>query len=131
MSKLRPLLVLVTWITLILVLAVAISDAVLAPAPGPEQPGFIDTVLASRAVVAAIRISIVFAALFVALSVVALIVQRRWLARVGPVEVSEELPVLIAENNSLKRKLAAERQIIENLESRVAYSQQLVDKGDV
>ena len=107
------------------------ADAVLSPAPAPTHPDFIDTVLASRAVVAAIRIALIFAALFVALSVMALIVQRRWLTRVGPVEVSEELPVLLAENKSLKKKLAAEEQVIDNLKSQVAYSQQLVDKGDL
>jgi hypothetical protein len=130
MSKLRPLLVLASWIALIFVLALSTSDAVLAPAPTPAQPDFIDTVLASRAAVAAIRISIVFAALFVALSVVALIAQRRWLTRLGPVEVSEELSGLDAENQRLKGKLAAAELTVEHLESHVAYSQQLVDKGD-
>ena len=117
------------WIALILVVSMALADAALAPTPASTTLDFVDTVLASRAVVAAIRIAIVFAALFVALSVVALIVQRRWLTRVGPVEVSEELPSLISENKRLKRELAAAERTVENLKSQVVYWQQLVDKG--
>jgi hypothetical protein len=67
----------------------AMGDAVLAPTPTPEHPGFVDAVLASRAVVAAIRHAIIFAGAFVIASVVALINQGRWLTRVGPVQVSE------------------------------------------
>ena len=117
-----------TWVALILVVSLAIGDAVLAPTPASSQPDFIDTVLASRAAVAAVRIAIVFTALFVALSVIALVAQRRWLTRVGPVEVSEELPDLVAENQRLKEELKTSDQVIEGLRGRVAYSQQVVDK---
>lgn len=109
-----------------LVISLAIADAVLAPTPPPERPGFIDAVIASRAVIAAIRISLVFAALFVVLSVTALIAQRRWLTRVGPVEVSG----LDAENQRLKEEMAIAEQTIEKLRSQVVYWQQLVDRGD-
>lgn len=66
-----------------------LGDAVLTPTPVPEHPGFVDAVLASRAVMAAIRLAIVFAGAFLVLSVIALVAQRRWLVRVGPVQVSE------------------------------------------
>jgi hypothetical protein len=49
----------------------AIGDAVLAPAPTPDHPGFVDTILGSRAVVAAIRLAVIFAGTFVVVSVVA------------------------------------------------------------
>jgi hypothetical protein len=114
-----------TWIGLVLVIALAIADAALAPAPAPEQLDFIDTLLASRAVVVAIRIAIVFAALFLILSVIALAAQRRWLARLGPVEVS----TLDAENQQLKEELASADGLIEDLEAKAAYTEQLVDKG--
>jgi hypothetical protein len=118
----------IAWIALTLVISLAIADAALAPTPAPRQPDFIDTLFASRAVVAAIRISIVFATLFVALSVIALITQRRWLTRVGPVEVSGEVSGWRAEIQRLEQKLATADQIIENLENQAAYSQQLVDR---
>jgi hypothetical protein len=112
-----------TWTTLILVVSLAVGDAVLAPTPVSTQPDFIDTVLASRAAVAAIRIAIVFAALFVALSVIALTAQRRWLTRVGPVEVSAELSGLRVEIQPLEEELEAVREDMD------AYTQQVVDKG--
>ncbi len=53
----------------LLILAVAavyaVGDAVFAGAPSPKNPGFADSVLASRAVVAAIRIAIIAAAGYV------------------------------------------------------------------
>lgn len=78
----------------------------LAPGPTPSEPGFIDTVLGSRAVVAAIRIAIIFAAAFIAASVVALIARGQWLTRVGPVQVSDRLHTLEAENQRLESSLS-------------------------
>lgn len=66
-----------------------LGDAMLAPTPVPEHPGFIDAVLASRAVMAAVRLAIVLAGAYIVISVIALITQRRWVIRVGPVQVSE------------------------------------------
>jgi uncharacterized protein YlxW (UPF0749 family) len=119
----------VVWIALLFVIGLAISDAVLAPTPAPHQPSFIDTILARRAAVAAIRIAIVFAAGFLVLLVIALARQRRWLTRVGPVEVSEEVVDLRKEIQRFEKKLKAADEAIEALESTAAYSQQLVDKG--
>lgn len=115
------------WIALILVVSLAIADAVLAPVPAPEEPDFIDAILASRAVIAALRIAIVFAALFVALSVVALISRRQWLTRVGPVEV-EKVDVLGADSGGLEERVKDANQAIEALEERVAYAHQLIDR---
>lgn len=78
--------------------------------------------------VVAIRIALVFAALFVALSVIALIAQRRWLTRLGPVEVSEEMSKFETENQRLKEELKASDQVIEYLEGKVASSHQVVDR---
>lgn len=83
----------------------AIGDAVLAPTPTPEHPGFVDAVLASRAVLAAIRLAVIFAGAFVVVSVVALIRQERWLTRVGPVQVSERVSNLKTENQRLQEEL--------------------------
>jgi hypothetical protein len=113
---------------LILVISLAVADAALAPAPAPEQPDFIDTILASWAVVVALRIAVVFAALFVALSVVALIAQRRWLTRLGPVEVSGRVSELEAENQRHEEDLEAAHRVIDALEDMAASTHQLVDK---
>jgi hypothetical protein len=108
-------------------MTLAVGDAVLAPAPTPSQPDFIDTVFASRAVVAAIRIAIVFAALFLVLSVAALIVRRQWLTRVGPVEV-EKVEVLDAKSEDFGERLRRADQAIKALEEKVAYARQLIDR---
>jgi len=109
------------FLALTIVISVAITDAALAPAPAPMQPDFIDTVLASRAVVVAIRIAIVFATLFVALSVIALIVRRQWLTRIGPVEASDRTA-------ELEEELEAAHQVIDALESMAVNSQQVIDR---
>jgi hypothetical protein len=94
----------------------AIGDAVLAPTPAPEHPGFVDAVLASRAVMAAIRLAIIFAAAFVVGSVVALAGQERWLTRVGPVEVSD----LDAVNQRRGGEIAEARETIAKLRQQLA-----------
>jgi hypothetical protein len=99
------LLVLPTLLLLFAAAAYAIGDAVFAPAPAPKNPGFVDTVLGSRAVVAAVRLAIIFAGTFVVVSVIALIARGQWLTRVGPVQVSEQVSGLDAENQRLQESL--------------------------
>jgi hypothetical protein len=117
-----------TWIASALVFAVAVADAILSPAPASKEPGFIGTVLASRAVVASIRIAILFAAAFVVLSVVALISRRQWLTRVGPVEVSAKVSDLAIERRQLKKKLRRAEETIAALEATAADTQQVIDR---
>jgi hypothetical protein len=107
------------FIVPILVIALAIGDAVLASTPTAKEPDFIDTILASKAVVAAIRITLIFAAFFVVLSVAALTVQRRWLVRVGPLEVSDRVSALDAENRRLEKEVEAAKRAIDALEQRL------------
>jgi hypothetical protein len=102
----------------------------LAPAPASREPGFIDTVLASRAVVASIRIAIVFAAAFVVLSVVALIANRQWLTRVGPVEVTEKVSDLAIEMRCLEKDLQVAEETISKLEAAAADTQQVIDRRE-
>lgn len=110
---------------LVFFIGLAIADAVFAPAPVPDQPDFVDTLLASRAVVAVIRIAIVFAGLFLVLSVVALAIRGQWLTRLGPVEV-EKVRDLDAENGRFEERLEDANQKIEALEERAAYTQQVI-----
>jgi hypothetical protein len=98
----------------------AIGDAVIAEAPAPKNPGLVDGVLASRAVIAAIRIAIIAAAGYVVISVVALVTRRQWLTRVGPVEVSEQVLDIDEENAELKSRLKREREKTEGLMAELA-----------
>lgn len=116
------------WIALILVVALAVADAVLAPAPAPKQPDFIDTILASRAVVAAIRIAIVFAVVFVVLSVVALIARRQWLARVGPVEVSGRVSTARDDRQQVIESFEETKAKVEILKQRLEQANQMLNQ---
>jgi hypothetical protein len=114
------LLVAPTLIILAVAAVYAVGDAVFAAAPSPKNPGFADSVLASRAVVAAIRIAIIAAAGYVVISVFALVSRRQWLIRVGPVEVSEQVSAVGAENAELKRRLKHEQDRTESLLAELA-----------
>lgn len=92
-----------------------VGDAVLAPTPVPEHPGFVDAVLASRAVMAAIRVAIVFAGVYVVVSVIALITRGQWLTRVGPVEVSERVVDADTEILRLERELRQDKETMDRL----------------
>lgn len=104
----------------------ATGDAVLAPTPIPEHPGFVDAVLASRAVMAAIRLAIIFAGVYVVVSVVALVGQGRWLTRVGPVEVSERIETADAERQRLKAQGAQDALMVAKLRQRIAAIDELL-----
>lgn len=127
-ERLGLLLVLPTLAVLFAASAYAIGDAILAPTPVAESPGFVDTVLASRAVVAAIRLAIIFAGVFLVVSVIALIARGQWLTRVGPVQVSEQVSDIDAENQRLKESLENARETIDNLKQDLAESNTLLDK---
>jgi ABC-type multidrug transport system fused ATPase/permease subunit len=127
-ERLGTFLVVPTLLILFGAAVYAIGDAVFAPTPVPASPGFIDTVLASRAVVAAIRLAIIFAGAFIVISVVALIARRQWLIKVGPVQVSEQVSDLDAENRRLKESLENARETIDNLKQDLAESNYLLDQ---
>lgn len=105
-----------------------VGDAIFAPTPTTQKPGFIDTLLGSHAVVAAIRLAIIFAAVFVAASVVALIARRQWLIRIGPVEVSERVSDFDAENQRLEESIENAEQTIDSLRYELAISNALLDR---
>jgi ABC-type multidrug transport system fused ATPase/permease subunit len=127
-ARLGTLLALPTLVILFAAGIFAIGDAVFAPTPVAESPGFIDTVLASRAVVAALRLALIFASAFIVISVVALIVRRQWLVKVGPVQVSEQVSDLDAENRRLKESLENARETIDNLKQDLAESNRVLDQ---
>jgi hypothetical protein len=62
----------------------------------------------------------------VVISVFALVSRRQWLTRVGPVEVSEQVSDLSAENATLKDMLASERERTERLKNKLAAADDVV-----
>jgi len=98
--------------------AYATGDALFAPRAAPKSPDFVDTLLASRAVIAAIRVAIVAASGFVVASIIALVARGQWLTRVGPVQVSDRFSDLKAENLELTEALLSACETITGLRGR-------------
>jgi hypothetical protein len=109
---------------LIVVATYAVGDAISAPAPISESPGFVETILASRAVVAAVRIAVIFAAAFIVVSVVALTAKRQWPTRIGPIHIREEVSGQEADNGQLREQLEIAEETINDLEQLVASTEE-------
>jgi hypothetical protein len=107
----------------------AVGDAVLSPAPISKSPGFVETVLASRAVVAAVRIAVIFAAAFIVVSVVALTAKRQWPTRIGPVQIQEDVSGQEVENGQLRGFLEIAERTIEDLEGDIDSLGEDLGKG--
>lgn len=126
-QRLALLLGVPTLLVLFVAAIYAIGDAILAPTPTPHHPGFVDTVLGSRAVVAAIRLAIIFAGAFVVVSVIALIARGQWLTKVGPVEVSERVETVNSESRQLEGWLAQAQEEIGRLRQEIAAFEVLIN----
>lgn len=101
----------------------AVADAVLSSSPAPRDPGFVDSLLASSAVLAAARLAIIAAAAYVVASVAALVARRQWLTRVGPLEVSARVSDLESENALLRDMLMAAQARVDELDKELVESQ--------
>jgi hypothetical protein len=105
----------------------AVVDAVTANRPEPQNPTFLDTIIASDAVVAAIRIGVIAAAAFVVISVFALIGRRQWLTGFGPVRAEESVSELNAAYQLQTVQLYEAQQIIDDLEQRLNTTTELLN----
>jgi len=119
-STLGAFLAVPTLFILAIAAVYAVGDAILAETPSPRNPGLADGILASRAVIAAIRVAIIAVAGYVVVSVVALVSRRQWLARIGPVEVFEQVSDIDTENAMLKDRLDLEQANAERLRAKLA-----------
>ena len=98
------------------------------PRRPPDDPGFIDTILGSRAVVAAVRLAVISAGVFVVSSVVALTARGQWLTRVGPVQVAEQVSDMDAERQEFAKALERTDEIIDNLKQDLARTDDIIDR---
>ncbi|HET7508500.1 MAG TPA: hypothetical protein VFJ53_09090 [Solirubrobacterales bacterium] len=116
---------------LILLAAVAygVADIVLTPTPVSGQAGFEDLVLGSSTVVIAVRVAAIFAAAFFVVSVVALVVRRQWLVRVGPVEVLDQVADLDLEKRRVEESLENAMQTIDSLRYELVLSDLLLNRA--
>ncbi len=107
----------------------ALGDTILDPIPSPRQPDFLDSLIASSAVLAALRVATIAAAGYVVVSVVALAGRRQWLTRVGPVEVSAQVSELEAENGVLREMLVDAKAKVDELDEELAAAEGALTGG--
>jgi hypothetical protein len=105
----------------------AIVDAISADRPEPADPDFLDTIIASDAVVAAIRIGVIAAAAFVVISVVALVARRQWLTGFGPIRVGQSVEELNAAYQVRTAQLYEAQQTIDELEEELDATTNLLN----
>jgi uncharacterized coiled-coil protein SlyX len=116
-------------VVVVVVLAALIAAATLAVVqiyphqlPSTKNPSFVDNIFDSRVVILVVRVALMFAAGYVVISVVGLIVGRRWLAELGPFKASEPIARLDRSTEALETDLADALETVEALEERLVES---------
>lgn len=92
--------------------------------PTTKNPSFVDNIFDSRVVILLVRVALIFAAGYIVISVVGLIVGRRWLQELGPFKASEPLARLDESAAAMERDLGEALETIESLEQRLQESDQ-------
>lgn len=107
-----------------LVAAAGLAAAQIFPSqlPTTKNPSFVDNIFDSRVVILLIRVAIIFAAGYVVISVVGLIVGRRWLAELGPFKASEPIAQLERGTEVLEEDLGDAGEDVEYLKRRLIES---------
>ena len=120
-------------VLILLLLAAGIVFAVVGiyphQVPTTKNPSFIDNIFASRVVILATRIALMFAAAYVAVSVVGLIASRRWLSQIGPFKASDPIAQLDRSTETLEEGLQDAVETIGDLECRLIDSDDALAKG--
>ncbi len=92
--------------------------------PVPRNPSFVDDIFLSRIVLLSVRIAVMFAAGYVVVSVVGLILGRRWLSELGPFKASDPIARLERGAEAVQADLQDALTTIEDLEGRLLASDQ-------
>ena len=115
-------LVLVVLASLIAAAALAVIQIYPHQLPATKNPSFVDNIFDSRVVILVVRVALMFAAGYIVISVVGLIIGRRWLAELGPFRASEPIARLDRGTEALERDLADALETVEGLEERLVES---------
>lgn len=115
-ERLGQLLVLPILLLLAVGIVYAIADAITSDRNEISDPDFLDTIFASDAVIAAVRIAIIAAAAYAAIAAIALAVRRQWPKRFGPVEIASSVTDFEEANVTLARALEEAQTTIDELE---------------
>ncbi len=120
----------------VVVLAALVVAAVLAviqiyphKLPTTTNPSFVDNIFDSRVVILGVRVALIFAAGYIVISVVGLIVARRWLSQLGPFKASDPIARLDNNAQSLESDLQDAADTIHDLEQRLVESDESLAKA--
>ncbi|MGO9320253.1 MAG: hypothetical protein ACLQBY_05565 [Solirubrobacteraceae bacterium] len=120
----------------VVVLAALVAAAVLAviqiyphKLPTTANPSFVDNIFDSRVVILVVRVSLIFAAGYIVISVVGLIVGRRWLSQLGPFKASDPIARLDKSAEALESDLQEAVDTIQDLEQRLVESDEALGKA--
>lgn len=91
------------------------AEAVTNGVPHNSDPSFLDVIFSSVITVAAVRVALLFAGGYVVASVIGLVLARRWLTRIGAVEISPPS----FESESLRKWLRMEDEHRQGVEARL------------
>jgi septal ring factor EnvC (AmiA/AmiB activator) len=120
-------------VLILVLLAVGIVFAVIGiyphKLPTEKNPSFVDTIFASRVVILAARITLMFVAAYIAVSIVGLIASRRWLSQLGPFKASETIARLDHSAEALENDLQDAANTIHDLEQRLVESDEDLTKA--
>jgi hypothetical protein len=100
--------------------------------PGPlkpkADPGFLDLIFGNRTVLLFVRAALIIAAVYVLISVVALVVRRNWLIRAGPFQASDQdIRTLKEAAEYWQAEAFAQAQQVHELTERVEETDKLVE----
>ncbi len=98
--------------------------------PASKNPSFVDDIFASRVVVLSVRIALMFAAGYVVISVVGLIIGRRWLTQVGPFRTDAPVAELNQEAEQTQEALGSALATIDTLEERLKESDRALERSN-
>jgi len=120
----------------VVVLAALVAAAVLAviqiyphKLPTTANPSFVDNIFDSRVVILVVRVALIFAAGYIVISVVGLIVGRRWLSQLGPFKASDPIARLDKSAEALESDLQEAVDTIQDLEKRLVESDEALAKA--
>lgn len=126
------------WQTIIgvVVLAALVAAAVFAVVqiyphalPTTKNPSFVDNIFDSRVVILVVRVVLIFAGGYIIISVIGLILGRRWLAQLGPFRASDPIARLDHSAEVLQRELQDAVETIQDLEQRLVESDESLAKA--
>lgn len=106
-----------------------VSEVLPSRVSNAKNPSFVDNIFANPVVLLFTRVALMAAAVYVLVSVIALMGGRRWLAELGPFKASDPIARLDSNAELLENELQDAVNTIEDLEARLVESDESLAKA--